>query len=137
MGNEAAGGLLPRQAKFCEIYAQTGNGAQAARLAGFSTKAAAETAYRLLRNSQVQQRLRELREAWLSERTAMLRAHVGPAIEALGGIAAGTESPRGAHARVGAAVAILDRAGFKPVDRVETNGTAAIVLQVSGDDLEL
>ena len=52
--------LNPRQKKFAEYYAQSGNAAESARKAGYSEKFAAQNADKLLKNTNVCERIKLL-----------------------------------------------------------------------------
>ncbi len=110
--------LTLKQERFAEEYARTGHRTQSAIAAGYSPKGARGTAYVILQNPHVLARVRDLRQQWAETQAAALRDHVEPAIQALRDT---IDNPRGKGdlARIQAAVAILDRAGFKPVERVQ------------------
>ena len=57
-----------RQKKFAEYYAQSGNGAEAARKAGYSQSYAAHRTDELLRNVEIQQYIKELSGKMQDER---------------------------------------------------------------------
>ena len=115
-----------RRQLFIAAYAATGNATSAAIAAGFGERNADVTGDRLLREPATGARAREARQQHVertqdafSRQQAALRAAADDAIRVLVEIAAC--APRvGALARVQAAVAILDRAGHKPVERIET-----------------
>ena len=118
--------VVHRRELFIAAYAQTGNASSAAIAAGYAPKNADVQGDRLLRDVATGARAREARQrhvqAALSDferqQRALCEAADG-AIATLVEIAAA--APRaGAMARVQAAVAILDRAGHKPVERIET-----------------
>lgn len=117
-------------------YAETGDATAAAVAAGYSARTAKQQAARLLTDADLLARARELRATKAKEQgddfvrqQAKLRFAADGAIKALeeiaGGAAVDAEGKtnlkwsNGAQARVMAAVAILDRAGHKPVERVE------------------
>lgn len=52
--------LNARQKKFAEYYAQSGNAAESARMAGYSEKFAAQNADKLLKNTNVSEYIKEL-----------------------------------------------------------------------------
>ena len=114
-----------RRELFIAAYAQTGNASAAAVAAGFAERNADVTGDRLLREPATGVRAREARqqhvEATLSDfqrQQAALCAAADGAIGTLVQVAA--NPPRtGAQAMVLAAVAILDRAGHQPVQRIE------------------
>ena len=130
-------GLSPRQEKFALEYARTGNASNAGRVAGYSLSGAAQQGYVLLRNPNVLARVSELQAEWHAEQIAAIRDHVAPAIQTLAEIAAGQADAKGAQARVLAACALLDRAGFQPIQKVETNQQTAIIVRISSEDAAL
>lgn len=71
--------MLEKHRKFAINYAATGNGAEAARLAGYSPKCARQTAYRLRKLDHIQQAID--RELWFVGRD--LRSTKGKATELL------------------------------------------------------
>lgn len=129
--------LSPRQEMFAVEYARTGNASNAAREAGYSLPGAAQQGYVLLRNPNVLARVRELQAEWRAQQIAAIRYHVAPAIQTLAEIAAGQADAKGAQARVLAACALLDRAGFQPIQKAETNQQAAIIVKMSREDMAL
>lgn len=124
---------------FVHAYGETGDGAAAAIAAGYAPKRADVQGGRLLRDARVGPRARALREERRAEQNdafkrqqAALKAAADDAIGTLRDVAArpapGPEGADqkavrayyiGAMARVQAAIAILDRAGHKPVEQVE------------------
>ena len=134
---EVADALSPRQEQFCLEYSRTGNASEAAREAGYSAASARSQGSYLLTNPDIIARVRELQAEWHATQVAAIRDHVGPAIQTLAAIAAGQADAKGAQARVLAACALLDRAGFQPIQKVETNQQTAIIVQISREDMEL
>ena len=134
---EVAGALTPRQEMFAVEYARTGNASNAARVAGYSLPGAAQQGHALLRNPNVLARVSELQAEWHAQQIAAIRDHVAPAIQTLAEISRGDAPASGAQARVMAACALLDRAGFQPIQKVETNQQTAIIVQVAPDDMAL
>ena len=123
--------VIERHNTFVAAYAQTGNATAAAIAAGFRESNAHTQGDRLLRKAEVGRRARDARDAFLKQtradfeqQQAMLRNESFDAIKALAEVARG-EMPEGGNSRVGAqarvlaAVAILDRAGHKPIERVQ------------------
>ncbi|MBU2739873.1 terminase small subunit [Acidithiobacillus concretivorus] len=129
--------LPPRQERFALEYSRTGNASSAATLAGYSPASARSQGSYLLTNPNILARVRELQAEWHAQQIAAIRDHVAPAIQTLAEIAAGQADAKGAQARVLASCALLDRAGFQPIQKVETNQQTAIVVQISRDDMEL
>ncbi|HET7561704.1 MAG TPA: terminase small subunit [Rhodanobacteraceae bacterium] len=123
--------VIARREAFIAAFAQTGNATTAAIAAGFSENGATVQGERLLRDADLARRARDGREAFLQQtredfeqQQALLRAESFKAIQALAQVAAGKmpeegNSRVGAQARVLAAVAILDRAGHKPIERIQ------------------
>ena len=117
--------IRQRHEQFILAYAQTGNASSAAVAAGYSEANSDVQGGRLLRHAAVGPRAREARAQHLHQtrdaferQQQALREAADGAIETLVRIAAAP--PRvGAQAMVLAAVAILDRAGHKPVERIE------------------
>lgn len=60
--------LNARQKKFAEYYAQSGNAAESARLAGYSEKFAAQNADKLLKNTNIFEYIKELSDKLKDER---------------------------------------------------------------------
>lgn len=116
--------LERRREQFVLAYAVTGNATAAAVAAGYSPRSAKEQGVRMMADATVGARAREAREAYLADQqaafdrqTASIRSAADQAILALEEILKGAKSEM---ARVQACVAILDRAGHKPIERVES-----------------
>ena len=65
--------MTPRQERFCLEYAKCGNATEAAILAGYAEKYAGQNADKLLKNTNVQTRLEELRKQLESEQIADIK----------------------------------------------------------------
>lgn len=65
--------LTPRQEKFCLEYAKCGNATEAAIAAGYAEKYAGQNADKLLKNTNVQERLKELTKQLESEQIADIK----------------------------------------------------------------
>ena len=128
--------LSPQWEKFAVEYARLGNASEAARVAGYSVKTAGQQGWALLKNPQILARIQELQADWHSEQVAALKTHISPAIKALGGIVKGG-GKHGDQAVVLAATALLDRAGFKPIDKSEVKSTGVVQINISPVDDEL
>lgn len=59
--------LSSKQIKFCEYYATGLNGAESARLSGYAKDSAKTSAYRLLKNEKIKQKIKELKSEILDE----------------------------------------------------------------------
>lgn len=126
---------------FVHAYGETGDATAAAIAAGYAPKRADVQGGRLLRDARVGPRARAEREKRIQEQQddfsrqqAALKFAADGAIATLQDVAArppsdGTDQKAvrayyiGAMARVQAAIAILDRAGHKPVERIEADVT--------------
>lgn len=64
------GTLTDRQTAFCQHYAASGNASEAARLAGYSPRTAAQIASRLLRNVHVKKAVQQLQMKMAADRIA-------------------------------------------------------------------
>ena len=114
-----------RRELFVAAYASSGNATQAAIAAGFGARNADVQGGRMMREAATGPRAREARDAHVrgtiddfARQQAALRTAADGAIATLVEISAA--APRaGAFARVQAAIGILDRAGHKPVERIE------------------
>lgn len=116
--------LERRREQFVLAYAVTGNATAAAVAAGYSPRSAKEQGVRMMADAAFATRAREARELHMADQqaafdrqSAQLRSAADQAILSLLGAAKGAKSEM---ARVQAAVAILDRAGHKPIERVES-----------------
>ncbi len=114
-----------RRELFIASYAATGNASAAAVAAGYSERSAGTMGDRMMHEVGTAARAREARERDMratmddfARQQAALHAAGDAAIEALVAVAANPKaSPM---ARVQAAIGILDRAGHKPIERIET-----------------
>ena len=96
-----------RQDKFIEHFAATGNATQAAKEAGYSAKTAKQQGHRL--KSQLRHHIAEQTSHVLVDRVPKL-------IDMLSVIAENSPSDT---ARIAAIKDLLDRAGLKPIERIE------------------
>lgn len=65
--------MTPRQERFCLEYAKCGNATEAAIAAGYAEKYAGQNADKLLKNTNIQTRLEELRKQLESEQIADIK----------------------------------------------------------------
>jgi phage terminase small subunit len=99
--------MTERQDKFIDIYSKTGNATQSAIEAGYSEKTAKQKGYEL----------KNLLRKEINEQTQKVLAdHVPSSIKWLSELAESSESD---SVRLGAIKDLLDRAGLKPVERIE------------------
>ena len=126
--------LNPRQTKFAQEYWATGNGTQSAIKAGYSEKTAYSQANQLLKNVEIQKKIKELEE----ESRALLQQQFSrDAIEArkiMFNIMQDDDAPE--NVRLSAAKDFLDRAGYKPTDdmNIHSTGDMGITVEWVGDD---
>lgn len=121
--------LNPKQLIFIQEYLKSGNGKQAAIAAGYSENSAESQASRMLRNDKVKQYL-DKKEANLDR--DLREIFVADAVKAYNVLLSIMEDPVAMHKdRLVAARDLLDRAGYKPTDKVvadvNTEGTLNIV----------
>ena len=112
--------MTEKQDKFIESYVLTGNATRSAIAAGYSEKTAKVKGYQL-KNQLHNEILKEVQKAILDKIPASLKW--------LSDLAEGAESE---SVRLGAIKDILDRAGLKPVDKVETT----TIDQMSADEIK-
>ena len=130
-----------RRQLFVAAFAETGNASAAAVAAGYSERSAGTMGDRLMHEAGTAARAREARRQYVESsmsdfqrQQAALCAAADDAIRVLVEISAA--APRvGALARVQAAVAILDRAGHKPIERIEQQvAWADVTRELAGID---
>lgn len=125
-----------RKELYVQAYAQTGNMEAALLAAGYSQGSIRNQQKLIAADSGLQSRAREARDRVVAEQAdtfkrqqLAIKAQADTAIRTLAEIAAGPQRgadgaldkswSHGAIARVQAATAILDRAGHKPIERVQ------------------
>ena len=112
--------MTERQDKFIDIYSKTGNATQSAIEAGYSQKTAKQKGYEL----------KNLLRKEINEQTQKVLAdHVPSSIKWLSELAETSESD---SVRLGAIKDLLDRAGLKPVERIEQT----TVERMSDDEIQ-
>jgi phage terminase small subunit len=108
--------LSPKQLIFVQEYIRSGNGKQAAIAAGYSSNSAESQASRMLRNAKVKQYL-DKKEANLDR--DLREIFVEDAVKAYNVLLEIMNDPSAQHKdRLVAARDLLDRAGYKPVDKL-------------------
>ena len=112
--------VTPQQQKFIDYFALTGNASQSAIDAGYSEKTARQKGHELknLYRSEIVQATQKL-----------LIDQVPAGLRWLNELA---ESPESESVRLGAIRDLLDRAGLKPVERVETT----TIEKMSNEEIE-
>ena len=95
--------------KFIDTYALSGNSTQAAIEAGYSEKAARQTGYKLRTRyeDEITQRVRTILPQIISENLGIVQTLA--------------REGQSESVRLNAANTLLDRAGLKPVERIETS----------------
>tara|TARA_R100001244_G_scaffold16634_4_gene18009 strand:- start:247 stop:633 length:387 start_codon:yes stop_codon:yes gene_type:complete len=95
--------------KFIDTYALSGNSTQAAIDAGYSEKAARQTGYKLRTRyeDEITQRVRTILPQIISENLGIVQTLA--------------REGQSESVRLNAANTLLDRAGLKPVERIETS----------------
>ena len=126
--------LNARQTKFAQEYWVTGNGTQSAIKAGYSEKTAYSQANQLLKNVEIQKKIKELEE---ESRALLQQQFARDAIEArkiMFNIMQDDDAPE--NVRLSAAKDFLDRAGYKPTDdmNIHSTGDMGITVEWVGDD---
>ncbi|MCY0900242.1 MAG: terminase small subunit [Firmicutes bacterium] len=106
--------LTPRQQKFVQEFLRTGNATQSAITAGYGSANADVTAARLLKRPLIQSAL----DAAKKDLHALFMAEAYDSLRTLVAIRDDPDAP--ASARLRAAQDLLDRAGYKPADRIES-----------------
>lgn len=109
-----------KQEKFIEEYCRTGNATQSAIYAGYSEKSAVQAGYRL--KTQFSEEI--------VERTRRIVLDMVPS--SLGAIKDLVERGESEAVRLAAAKDVLDRAGMKPVEKIETTN----IEQMSDEEIQ-
>jgi phage terminase small subunit len=108
--------LTDKQKKFVEAYFEFSKGTHAAVVAGYAVNSAHVEASRLLKNDKIREYLEELQKERRELIQNRLAGMAEKAAEMLFELAMNAESE---NVRVNALKDILDRAGYKPTDKVE------------------
>ena len=120
--------LNPRQEKFAQEYWATGHGTNSAIKAGYSKKTAYSQASQLLKNVEIQKKIKELEE----ESRALLQQQFSrDAIEArkiMFKLMENDDTPE--NVRLSAAKDFLDRAGYKPTEDMNINAMGDMGIQI-------
>ena len=120
--------LNARQTKFAQEYWATGNGTQSAIKAGYSEKTAYSQANQLLKNVEIQKKIKELEE---ESRALLQQQFARDAIEArkiMFNIMRDDDAPE--NVRLSAAKDFLDRAGYKPTEDMNIHSTGDMGITV-------
>ncbi|MCL8207220.1 MAG: terminase small subunit [Actinomycetia bacterium] len=110
--------LSPRQLRFVQLYVRLGNATEAARQAGYKGNVDVQAA-RLLGNA----RIRQMVEAAKQDLQALFAAEAYDSLMVLKRLRDTAESET---VRLQAAKDLLDRAGYKPAEKVEHGGQVSM-----------
>lgn len=121
MKKEKEHALTPRQLIFVQEYIKSRNGTQAAIKAGYSPKSAEVQASRLLKNDKIRKHLEKVQDQINRDLREIFVEDAVKAYEVLKNIMNDPEAPH--KVRLTAARDLLDRAGYKPVERVAADIT--------------
>ena len=121
MKKEKEHALTPRQLIFVQEYIKSRNGTQAAIKAGYSPKSAEVQASRLLKNDKIRKHLEKVQDQINRDLREIFVEDAVKAYEVLLNIMNDPEAPH--KVRLTAARDLLDRAGYKPVERVAADIT--------------
>jgi hypothetical protein len=118
--------LTPKQRAFVLEYLKDRNATQAAIRAGYSPNTAAEQGYELLRKPQVAEFLAQQEQQMVTDLREMFAKEAATAWRIICDIAKG-KAPNGARVSartmLDAAKDMLDRAGYKPTDKIQADVT--------------
>ena len=120
--------LNPRQEKFAQEYWATGHGTNSAIKAGYSEKTAYSQANQLLKNPEIQKKIKEYEE---ESRTLLQQQFARDAIEArkiMFKLMENDDTPE--NVRLSAAKDFLDRAGYKPTEDMNINAMGDMGIQI-------
>ena len=123
--------LTERQLKFAEFYLDLSNGTQAAIKAGYAVAGAHTEASRLLKNAKVAEYIESEREARKKAIQSKLAKYAEDAVILLYDLAKTSDSD---SVRLQAIKDIMDRAGHKPVDKVENKNEHSGKIEFSFTD---
>lgn len=132
--------LRPQMMIFVTEYLRNGNNAtQAAIAAGYSEKTAASQGSRLLKSVEIQQYLNKTEQNLNKDLRMMFADDAVKAYEVMKDIMNDPAAPP--KDRLVAARDLLDRAGYKPIDRLQADVNAEVNIKVSlpqgfGDDAD-
>jgi Terminase small subunit len=113
--------LTEQQMRFAENYLEFNNGTFAAVKAGYSENSAASQASRLLKNAKVKEYIEELRTIRRERIMNTLEGYAVEAVKELYGLAMDEEVAD--NVRLQALKDIMDRSGYKPVEKRQNDNT--------------
>lgn len=116
--------LTDRQLRFVEEYVKDYNATQAAIRAGYSEKTAHNSGHRNVKNGEIQEKIKELQELMRTQLQQQFSSDAIVARKIMLNIMSDEDAPEAV--RLSAAKDFLDRAGFKPVEKQETELTGQL-----------
>lgn len=123
--------LTEKQRKFAEFYLELNNGTKAAIAAGYEENSAHVAASRLLKNDKVVDYLESAREARKKAINDKLAKYAEDAVILLYDLARTSDSD---SVRLQAVKDIMDRAGYKPTEKVENKNEHSGKIEFSFTD---
>lgn len=114
-----------------EYFACGGNQTQAAINAGYSPRSAYMQGSRLMKNDKVKKLMEEYKADIYGNLRTRMAAGAVKAYDAILSIATNPQADD--RDRLAAAKDIMDRAGYKPVDKTEVSGGLSVALEVDDD----
>jgi phage terminase small subunit len=108
--------LTEQQRQFADYYLDLSNGTQSAIKAGYAKESAHVAASRLLKNDKVRKYMAEIRQQRRERVNSQLSKYAEDAVKMLYDLALTADSEA---VRTQAIKDILDRAGYKPVDKTQ------------------
>jgi len=114
-----------------EYFACGGNQTQAAINAGYSPRSAYMQGSRLMKNDKVKKLMEEYKKDIYGNLRTRMAAGAVKAYDAILSIATNPQADD--RDRLAAAKDIMDRAGYKPVDKTEVSGGLSVTLEVDDD----
>lgn len=120
--------LTDKQLRFIEEYLKDYNATQAAIRAGYSKRTASTSGYRNINNDELQIELNKQQDMLRTKLQRQFANDAKRAREVMFDIMDDEDSPP--NVRYSAAKDLLDRAGFKPVDKQDVNTTGDIGIKV-------
>lgn len=114
-----------------EYFACGGNQTQAAINAGYSPRSAYMQGSRLMKNDKVKKLMEEYKADIYGNLRTRMAAGAVKAYDAILSIATNPQADD--RDRLAAAKDIMDRAGYKPVDKTEVSGGLSVTLEVDDD----
>lgn len=120
--------LTDKQLRFIEEYMKDYNATQAAIRAGYSERTASTSGYRNINNDELQAELQKQQDVLRTKLQRQFASDAKRAREVMFDIMDDEDSPP--NVRYSAAKDLLDRAGYKPVEKQDVNTSGDIGIKV-------